>query len=117
MWVVRTFDKDDLPLSQGSAVVIGAETLVTNCHVLRKGKRVEVTHAKASWPATLELWDTARDLCQLRRPACRPRPWRSPTTAPSSSASRSTRSAPRRTGAHVERRPRLRRFGTTTPAA
>src|SRR4051812_1940214 len=66
VWVVRTFDKDELPLSQGSAVVIGAQTLVTNCHVLRKAKRVEVTHDKAAWPASLELWDTARDLCQLK---------------------------------------------------
>jgi len=68
IWVVRTFDKDQLPLGQGSAVVIGPETLITNCHVLRKGKRVEVTHAKALSVATLELWDTARDLCQLRAP-------------------------------------------------
>jgi hypothetical protein len=66
VWVVRTFDKDDLPLSQGSAVVIGAHSLITNCHVLRKAKRVEVTHAKSVSPATLELWDTARDLCQLK---------------------------------------------------
>lgn len=68
IWVVRTFDKDQLPLGQGSAVVIGPESLITNCHVLRKGKRVEVTHAKTTWAATLELWDTARDLCQLRAP-------------------------------------------------
>jgi len=66
VWVVRTFDKDELPLSQGSAVVIGLQSLVTNCHVLRKAKRVEVTHGKARSPATLELWDTARDLCQLK---------------------------------------------------
>jgi len=68
VWVVRTFDKDQLPLGQGSAVVIGPDTLVTNCHVLRKGKRVEVTHAKVVSTATLELWDTVRDLCQLRAP-------------------------------------------------
>src|SRR5689334_16979320 len=54
VWVVRTFDKDDLPLAQGSAVVIASQTLVTNCHVLRKAKRVEVTHEKLSAPATLE---------------------------------------------------------------
>ena len=66
IWVVRTFDKDDLPLSQGSAVVVGAQSLITNCHVLRKAKRVEVTHAKSTSAATLELWDTARDLCQLK---------------------------------------------------
>jgi len=68
VWVVRTFDKDNLPLGQGSAVVIATDTLATNCHVLRKAKRVEVTHRKVILPATLELWDTARDLCQLRAP-------------------------------------------------
>ena len=68
VWIVRTFDQDNLPLGQGSAVVIAADTLATNCHVLRKAKRVEVTHRKVVLPATLELWDTARDLCQLRAP-------------------------------------------------
>jgi hypothetical protein len=66
VWVVRTYDKDDLPLSQGSAVVIASESLVTNCHVLRKAKRVEVTHVRTVWPAILEQWDTARDLCRLK---------------------------------------------------
>ena len=68
VWVVRTFDKDGLPLSQGSAVVIGPQALVTNCHVLRKAKRVEVTHEASTQPTSLELWDTAKDLCQLRAP-------------------------------------------------
>jgi hypothetical protein len=68
VWVVRTFDKDDLPLGQGSAVVIAADTLATNCHVLRKARRVEATHHGVARAATLELWDTARDLCQLRVP-------------------------------------------------
>jgi len=68
VWVVRTFDKDGLPLSQGSAVVVGAQSLVTNCHVLRKARRVEVTHEKTTSPATLELWDTAHDICQVNAP-------------------------------------------------
>ncbi|HWH84780.1 MAG TPA: serine protease [Burkholderiaceae bacterium] len=68
VWVVRTFDKDGLPLSQGSAVVVGAQSLVTNCHVLRKAKRVEVTHEKTTWPASLEFWDTAHDICQVKAP-------------------------------------------------
>jgi hypothetical protein len=68
VWVVQTFDKDDLPLAQGSAVVIATDTLATNCHVLRKAKRVEVTHRGVARAATLELWDTTRDLCQLRAP-------------------------------------------------
>lgn len=66
VWVVHTYDKDGLPLSLGSAVVVGAQSLVTNCHVLRKAKRVEVTHETTTWLATLELWDTARDLCQIK---------------------------------------------------
>jgi hypothetical protein len=31
-----------------------------------RARRVEVTHVKTVWPATLELWDTTRDLCQLK---------------------------------------------------
>jgi len=45
---------------------IFAEMLATNCHVLAKAKRVVVRHEKASFEARLDLWDTARDLCQLR---------------------------------------------------
>ena len=66
VWRVVTYDVDGLPLSQGSAVVVGAEVLATNCHVLAKAKRVVVRHEKASFEARLDLWDTARDLCQLR---------------------------------------------------
>lgn len=68
IWVVRTYDADGRPLMLGSAVVIGPQTLVTNCHVLGKAKRVEVRHEKMMSPATLELWDAARDLCQLKAP-------------------------------------------------
>jgi len=68
VWVVRTYDQDDLRLGQGSAVVIAPQTLVTNCHVLRKARRVEVTHDKEAHAATLELWSVADDLCQLKAP-------------------------------------------------
>ncbi len=66
VWRVVTYDVDGLPLAQGSAVVIGAETLATNCHVLSKAKRVVVRHEETSHDAKLELWDTQRDVCQLR---------------------------------------------------
>jgi S1-C subfamily serine protease len=66
VWRVVTYDVDGLPLSQGSAVVVGAESLATNCHVLAKAKRVVVRHEKTSFDAKLELWDTPRDVCQLR---------------------------------------------------
>ena len=66
VWRVVTYDVDGLPLSQGSAVVVGPEALATNCHVLAKAKRVVVRHEQTSFDAKLELWDTPRDVCQLR---------------------------------------------------
>jgi serine protease Do len=66
VWKVLTYDIDGLPLGQGSAVVIGHEALVTNCHVLRKAKRVAVRRETVTMDAKLEMWDVQRDLCQLR---------------------------------------------------
>jgi S1-C subfamily serine protease len=66
VWRVVTYDGDGLPLSQGSAVVVGPEALATNCHVLAKAKRVVVRHEQTTFDAKLELWDTPRDVCQLR---------------------------------------------------
>jgi len=68
VWVVRTYDQDNLRLGQGSAVAIGPQSLVTNCHVLKKAKRVEVSHESTALAATLELWDVSVDLCQLKVP-------------------------------------------------
>ena len=39
VWRVVTYDADNLPLGQGSGVVVGSEAIVTNCHVLAKAKR------------------------------------------------------------------------------
>jgi serine protease Do len=66
VWKVLTYDVDGLPLGQGSAVVISHETLVTNCHVLRKAKRVVVRRETITIDAKLDMWDVQRDLCQLR---------------------------------------------------
>lgn len=66
VWKVLTYDVDGLPLGQGSAVVIGDETLVTNCHVLRQAKRVDVRRETVTVLAKLDMWDVQRDLCQLR---------------------------------------------------
>jgi serine protease Do len=68
VWKVLTYDQDGLPLGQGSAVVIAAETLVTNCHVLAKSRRVVVRREGVSLEAKLDLWDPQRDVCQLRAP-------------------------------------------------
>ena len=66
VWRIRTYDKEGLALGQGSAVVVGPETLVTNCHVLRKADRFVVGRDNTSSAGRLELWDTERDVCQVR---------------------------------------------------
>jgi S1-C subfamily serine protease len=74
VWRVRTYDGDNLPLGQGSAVVVAAGAAVTNCHVLAKAKRVSVQREKEAFDASLELWDVQRDVCQLKVPDLRAAP-------------------------------------------
>ena len=66
VWRIRSYDKEGLPMGIGSAVVVGPGQLITNCHVLRKASRFVVAREKLSFPGTLEFWDTARDLCQVK---------------------------------------------------
>lgn len=66
IWVVKTFDDAGKLIATGSAVVIGAGTLITNCHVLVKARKVAVTRENIAYGATLEHADPARDLCQLK---------------------------------------------------
>jgi serine protease Do len=68
VWRVVTYDNDNLPLGQGSGVVVDAEAMITNCHVLAKAKRVAVKREKESFDAKLALWDVKRDVCQLKVP-------------------------------------------------
>jgi serine protease Do len=68
VWRVMTYDADNLPLGQGSGVVVEAEAVVTNCHVLAKAKRVAVKREKETFDAKLALWDVKRDVCQLKVP-------------------------------------------------
>jgi len=71
VWRVVTYDLDNLPLGQGSGVVVAPQAVVTNCHVLAKAKRVRVRRDKESHDAKLDLWDVKRDLCQLAVPGLR----------------------------------------------
>lgn len=66
VWVVNTFDAQERRLGQGSAVVIGPERLVTNCHVLEKASSVMVRRGNMAFGARLEYPDVDRDLCQLK---------------------------------------------------
>jgi hypothetical protein len=53
---------------QGSGVVVAAERVVTNCHVLSKMRSVAVKSAEKRLPATLEYPAVELDLCQLKVP-------------------------------------------------
>ena len=65
-WGVKTFDDTGRQIASGSAVVIGAGTLITNCHVLVRARKVSVTRENVAYGATLEHADPERDLCQLK---------------------------------------------------
>ena len=52
----------------GSGVVVGAGTLVTNCHVTRRAARVSVVKGGVRWNAPAQSSDIGHDLCLLRVP-------------------------------------------------
>ena len=54
--------------NQGSGVVVAPETVITNCHVLRKAKSISVKHGHEYLQAKLEYPDVERDLCQIKVP-------------------------------------------------
>jgi hypothetical protein len=66
VWTVQVFGANNRALGLGSAVVIGKDSLVTNCHVLAKSSRVAIVRENVSYAATLEHPDPERDLCLLR---------------------------------------------------
>lgn len=68
VWLVRTFDKAGMPLGTGSAVVIAPHTLITNCHVLKDVQSFQLENEGRRFIGRLELWDTARDVCQVKVP-------------------------------------------------
>lgn len=66
VWSLRTFDAQERPLRNGSAVVIAPGRLVTACHVLAKASTFVVRRDNVTYGAALEQPDPARDLCQVR---------------------------------------------------
>jgi serine protease Do len=54
--------------SLGSGVVVGTETLVTNCHVTRDALKINVLRGGVRWLATAQQSDIDHDLCVLRVP-------------------------------------------------
>lgn len=55
-------------VSLGSAVAVGRERVVTNCHVTRDGRTIHVLRGGVRWPAHALRSDFARDLCLLGVP-------------------------------------------------
>jgi serine protease Do len=66
VWQVHNFDEKGGRLGIGSAVVVGPERVITNCHVIAKGRSVGLSRGNTIHAATLEFPDPERDLCQLR---------------------------------------------------
>jgi len=65
VWQVNTFDKQGKPAALGSAVVIGHETLLTNCHVLRGSESATVRQDNRSYGIVLQYADPENDICQV----------------------------------------------------
>lgn len=51
--------------ASGSGVVIDRETVITNCHVVRRGTEISVRVSRRNYPATLAVADDVLDLCRL----------------------------------------------------
>jgi len=52
----------------GSGVTIGPQRVITNCHVVRNARTIQVSRGAEVWSATMEAGDEYRDLCFLRVP-------------------------------------------------
>jgi hypothetical protein len=66
--------RTDGTLELGTAVPLGGERLVTNCHVLRDAGRIDVELADTTFQARADLRDAYRDLCFIAVPGMRARP-------------------------------------------
>lgn len=66
IWVVYASDAQGRPIASGSAVVIAADTLVTNCHVVRDAARVAIRRGDTQLTAQQAEADPEHDLCLLR---------------------------------------------------
>lgn len=66
--VVDVIDAEGKQISLASGVVIGTGHVITNCHVLQKGKNIQIRQSGNTFKATLQFADYPRDLCQLSVP-------------------------------------------------
>ncbi len=54
--------------SIGSAVAVGANQVITNCHVTRDAQAIHVVRGGVRWPASAQVANAERDLCLLTVP-------------------------------------------------
>ena len=63
---VQAVDSASQIMARGSGVVMHKDLLVTNCHVIARGKSFfYVSYAKKRLPARLVAYDAMHDLCAL----------------------------------------------------
>jgi S1-C subfamily serine protease len=65
VWMVRAYDAQGRPTGSGSAVIIGAGMLLTNCHVVARSQSISVSNDGVTRDALLQYVDPQRDMCQL----------------------------------------------------
>ena len=62
-WVMKLeVTRNDGKTELGSAVLIAPERLLTNCHVLRNARQIKASRGYESWPASVDIGDSFRDL-------------------------------------------------------
>lgn len=66
--VIQAFDREENPINQGGGVVVGRETVVTNCHVVEGSAKLVVSYSGEQFYASVTHADHERDLCQLAVP-------------------------------------------------
>jgi hypothetical protein len=64
--VIHSYGADDKPINQGSGIVVGKESVITNCHVVEKSVYIKVPYQARLHTATVRNSDIDRDLCELQ---------------------------------------------------
>jgi S1-C subfamily serine protease len=65
VFVVESLGQNGITLVLGSAVAVGNDFLITNCHVVQDSWFLRVRRAKETWSATLVYAEPDHDLCGL----------------------------------------------------
>ena len=64
--VVYALNGKGEPIAQGSGVILSANRVATNCHVVKDGVSFQVSHEKHFTPAIIFAGDADKDICILQ---------------------------------------------------